>query len=228
MIADNLDNVRQNIRVAAEQCGRKPDEIRLVAVSKTYPTSAIKEAIGSAQFLFGENYIQEATQKYTELKDSAEFHFIGHLQTNKAKIAAEIFKMIETVDSMKLGLHLNRHLIQYDKTMDILIQVNIGNDKNKAGITPADAEDLIREISQLSNLRVRGLMTMPPFFEESEKVRPYFRKLRILAETLRKKNLFFDNSHVEISMGMSGDYQIAIEEGATLVRVGTAIFGSRS
>jgi PLP dependent protein len=228
MIADNLQTVRQNIRTIAERCGRSPEKIRLVAVTKTFPVAAIKEAMASGQCLFGENYIQEAKNKYAELDDQVQFHFIGHLQSNKAHIAVKIFSMIETVDRLKLALALHRHLIQSDRTMDILIQVKIGKDENKYGIVPEDTEDLLTQIAPLSTLRIRGLMTMPPYSEDPEKVRPYFRELRHLAEDLQNKNLFFDNHCVELSMGMSNDYPVAIEEGATLIRVGTAIFGHRS
>jgi len=228
MIAENLEIIRHNILQTAEKCDRNPASIRLVAVSKTCPVSAIKEAIASNQFLFGENYIQETEKKFAILKNDAQFHFIGHLQSNKAGIAARIFTMIETVDRMKLAMNLNRHLAKLGKIMDILIQVNIGYDAKKSGVTPEDTESLIQQVSSLENLRIRGLMTMPPFFDNPEKARPFFRQLRVLAENLRGKGLFFDNENVEISMGMSNDYTIAIEEGATLVRVGTAIFGSRA
>jgi PLP dependent protein len=227
MIADNLQTVRRNIHTIAERCGRTPEGIRLVAVTKTFPVTALKEAMASGQFLFGENYIQEAEEKYPELDDRVQLHFIGHLQSNKAHIATRIFSMIETVDRLKLALALNRHLVQSGRTMDILIQVNIGREENKSGVAPEDAENLLRQIAPLVTLRIRGLMTMPPFFEEPEKVRPYFRELRHLAENLQNKNLFYDNHYVELSMGMSNDYPVAIEEGATLIRVGTAIFGHR-
>ncbi len=227
MIAENLQIVKERIKSAALQCGRKPTDIRLVAVSKTYPISAIQEAMAADQFLFGENYIQEAEKKCPALDAKVQFHFIGHLQSNKAGIAARIFGMIETVDRVKLALNLNKHLVQSGRTMDILIQVNIGKDDKKSGIPPEDTEGLIHGISSLSNLRIRGLMTMPPFFDDPERVRPCFRQLRLLAEDLRCKGLFYDNDTVELSMGMSNDFPIAIEEGATLVRIGTAIFGTR-
>ena len=228
MIADNLLHIRRHIITVADGCGRNPDTIRLVAVSKTFPVAAIKEAAASGQFLFGENYIQEAEKKFVELGEQVQLHFIGHLQSNKAHIGARIFQMIQTVDRLKLALALNRHLIQAGRSMDILIQVNIGRDENKSGISPEETEDLLKKISPLSNLRVMGLMTIPPFFEDPEKSRPSFRALRQLAEDLQDKKLFYDNTSVELSMGMSHDYPIAIEEGATLLRIGTAIFGDRS
>ena len=228
MISDNLQFIRRHITAIADRCGRNSQNIRLVAVSKTFPVAAMKEAATSGQFLFGENYIQEAEKKFIELGDQVQLHFIGHLQSNKAHIAAGIFQMIQTVDRFKLALALNRHLSQSDRAMDILIQVNIGRDENKSGVSPEDTEDLLKKIAPLSNLRIRGLMTIPPFFEDPEKSRPSFRGLRQLAEDLQGKNLFYDNTSVELSMGMSHDYPIAIEEGATLLRIGTAIFGDRS
>jgi PLP dependent protein len=227
MIADNLQIVRQNICAAAEHCGRDPKKIRLVAVTKTFPVTAMKEAMASGQFVFGENYIQEAEEKYAELGGQVQLHFIGHLQSNKAHIAARIFQMIETVDRLKLALMLSRHLLQSGRTMDILVQVNIGRDEKKSGVAPEDAEVLLQQIAALPALRIRGLMTMPPYSEEPESGRPYFRELRHLAEGFKNKSLFYDDNCVELSMGMSNDYPVAIEEGATLVRVGTAIFGHR-
>jgi pyridoxal phosphate enzyme (YggS family) len=227
MIAENLKKIRQQIRSTALRCNRDPESVRLVAVSKTFPVADMKEAIAAGQILFGENYIQEVEQKFSELGNQIQLHFIGHLQSNKAKIAAGIFQMIETVDSLKLAAALDRNLLQYGRMMDILVQVNIGRDENKSGIEPDNSENFLKEIKLLKNLRVRGLMTMPPFSEDPEKSRIHFRALRNLAENLRNKNLFFDNATVELSMGMSHDYTIAIEEGATLVRVGSAIFGQR-
>ena len=228
MISDNLQFIRRQITAIADRCGRNSENIRLVAVSKTLPVAAMKEAVTSGQFLFGENYIQEAEKKFEELGNQVQLHFIGHLQSNKAHIAAGIFQMIQTVDRFKLALSLNRHLGQVGRTMDILIQVNIGRDENKSGVSPADTEDLLKKIAPLSNLRIRGLMTIPPFFDDPEKSRPSYRGLRQLAEDLQGKELFYDNTLVELSMGMSHDYPVAIEEGATLLRIGTALFGDRA
>jgi PLP dependent protein len=227
MIADNLQIVRRNICTTSERCGRDPQKIRLVAVTKTFPFTVMKEAMASGQFLFGENYIQEAEKKYADLAGQAQLHFIGHLQSNKAHIAARIFQMIETVDRLKLAHSLHKYLVESGRTMDILIQVNIGKDQKKSGVAPEEAGELLKQIAPLSTLRIRGLMTMPPYSEEPENGRPYFRALRLLAEDLQQKELFHDNNCVELSMGMSSDYPVAIEEGATLIRVGTAIFGHR-
>jgi len=228
MIASNLEAIRQQIQTTAIQCGRDPAAIRLVAVSKRFPAAAILEAIRAGQLLFGENYIQEAVQKKAEIGGRAAFHFIGHLQSNKVKAAVQTFQMIETVDRLKLAMALDKELKLRGGSMDILVQVNIGEEPQKSGVLPQDTESLLTQISHLSSLRARGLMAIPPSAENPEHTRPYFRALRLLAEAMQKKNLFFDNAHVELSMGMSSDFPIAIEEGATLIRVGTAIFGNRS
>lgn len=228
MICSNLEDIRQKIKATAIRCGRDPAAIKLVAVSKRFPAASIIEAIRAGQLLFGENYIQEAVQKKTEIGDHAAFHFIGHLQSNKVKAAVQTFQMIETVDRLKLAVALDKELKLQGSSMDILVQVNIGQEPQKSGVLPQDTENLLSQIIPLSNLMVRGLMAIPPSAENPEQTRPYFRALRLLAEEMREKKLFFDNSHAELSMGMSSDYPIAIEEGATLIRVGTAIFGNRS
>lgn len=226
-IAANLDRIKKSIASAAAKCGRTPDDIQLVAVSKRFPSSAICEALEAGHTVFGENYIQEAEQKITEIGDRAVFHFIGHLQRNKAKTAAALFDVIETVDSLKLAAALDKHLQNLDRTIKILVQVNIGEDPNKAGVAAEETEQLLRDISVLSNLKAVGLMTMPPLTLSAEEARPHFRSLRKLSEELKKKNLFAPDHKIELSMGMSNDYPVAIEEGATIIRVGTAIFGQR-
>jgi hypothetical protein len=227
MISDNLNILRSKITEIARKSGRSADSVRLVAVSKRFPVSAIEEASQAGQIIFGENYIQEAQQKYAALPKTVQLHFIGHLQSNKAKIAAQIFSMIETVDSIKLAKALHLHLSEMNKTLDILIQVNIGNDNNKSGVYPEYCRDLLREIQSLHCVRPLGLMTIPPYTEDAESARPFFQELRLLSESLKKEGLFYNNTAVELSMGMSGDYPVAIEEGATFIRVGTAIFGER-
>ncbi len=227
MIQKNIAQLIKNIHETAVRCGRDSKTIRLVAVSKRFPVEAIHEAHKAGQLLFGENYIQEAVQKHSCLKNGIQLHFIGHLQSNKAKVAAETFSMIETVDRLKLASALDRHLKQLRRKLDILIQVNIGMESQKSGVDPENAEQLIRQISILPMLKIRGLMAMPPFLNDPEEVRPYFRELRYLAESFAQKELFYDNTNVELSMGMTSDYPVAIEEGATLIRVGTAIFGQR-
>ncbi len=227
MIAENLKTVRNNIEKAAETCGRDPKDIKLVAVSKRFPAKTIAEALSAGQHLFGENYIQELKEKHDQLGAGLQFHFIGHLQSNKAKIAAHTCTMVETVDRIKVARELHKHLTAIGKKLDILVQVNIGSDKNKSGTSPEKAEELLRGIKELSMLRAVGLMTMPPFTENPEDARPFFKGLRELGNTLMEKELFHDNRRIELSMGMSNDYHIAIEEGSTIIRVGTAIFGQR-
>jgi pyridoxal phosphate enzyme (YggS family) len=227
MISDNINIIREKIAQAASRCGRSPENIKLVAVSKRFPASVIKEAFKGGQTLFGENYIQEVQQKRAEVPAGVHFHFIGHLQTNKAKIAAESCTMIETVDRLKLARVLGKHLEKLSTSMDILVQVNIGEDSNKSGVSINDTEKLLVELKSIPQIRVCGLMTIPPIEPSPEDSRPHFRNLRLLADELSGKDLFADNNRIELSMGMSGDFHIAIEEGATIVRVGTAIFGNR-
>lgn len=227
MIAENLQQIRERINRCALASRRNPEDIQLIAVSKKIPVSLMKEALQCGQLFFGENYIQEAEQKKIELGDTAGLHLIGHLQSNKAKIAARIFHTIHTVDSLKLASALSKHLNEIRRTMKILIQVNIGDDPNKSGIMPEDAEKLLKQIKALKNLEPLGLMTIPPLADNPEATRPHFSALRLLAEGLAQKELFHDNRKFELSMGMSDDFEVAIEEGATMVRIGTAIFGQR-
>ena len=227
MISENIATIQEKIAIAATTSNRSPEDIKLVAVSKRFPVAAIQEAYAAGQTLFGENYIQEVQQKSPKLPEQVRFHFIGHLQTNKAKIAAESCAMVETVDRLKLAKALNKRLEELQNNMDILVQVNIGEDPDKSGISAEDTENLLNELQSIPRIRTCGLMTMPPIEPNPELSRPYFRRLRLLSEELSKKNLFFDNDRIELSMGMSSDYHIAIEEGATIVRVGTSIFGNR-
>jgi pyridoxal phosphate enzyme (YggS family) len=198
--------------------------VRLVAVSKTVDLERIRAAIAAGQDLFGENYLQEAKAKIDALGRQVSWHLVGHLQTKKAKGAVELFDLIHSVDRVKLARALEAAAVRLGKVQDVLIQVNQGGEETKSGVAPEAAPELLREIARLPHLRVVGLMTMPPWFSDPEAVRPYFRDLRELRERLR------DQSGLplpELSMGMSGDYAAAVEEGATLVRVGTAIFGRR-
>jgi len=228
MIKENIRRVKDQIREAAEKANRHPDDIQLVAVSKRFPAEAINEAVAAGHFLFGENYIQEVDEKRQIVNPAAKFHFIGHLQSNKAKIAASCCDMIETVDSFKLGKELNKHLQKISKTLPILVQVNLGDEPQKSGTARDSVRKLIEDLNQLQYLHVKGVMTIPPFFTDPEESRPYFHQLNLLATELFSSGLFRDCPHPEVSMGMSNDFHIAIEEGATIVRVGTAIFGQRS
>lgn len=228
MIANNLQQIKEIIQLTAVKCGRTPSDIKLIAVSKRFSADKVQEAYLAGHELFGENYIQEVVTKKPLLPKEAKIHFIGNLQSNKAKDAAEYCDMIETVDREKLGRALQKHCARLGKTLDILVQVNIGNDPNKSGVDKNLAASLITKLNEMSHLRVCGLMTIPPLTSSEEESRFYFRELRNLSEELNKLGLFPNTNTIELSMGMSGDYNIAIEEGATIVRVGTAIFGQRS
>jgi hypothetical protein len=226
-ISTNLEQIRSVIRETAVGCGRNPEEVKLVAVSKRMPVEMIAEAHQCEQILFGENYLQDAEKKISLLPPSLRWHFIGHLQSNKAKMAAELFQMIETIDRLKIARSLNYHAGILQKKLDVLVQVNVGRELQKSGVSPEDAGNLLRAMQNLTNLRVRGLMTMPPYGREAEASRPWFQALKKLSVKLADENCFYNNKAVELSMGMSGDFNVAIEEGATLIRVGTAIFGER-
>lgn len=228
MISSNLSQIRAQIEQAARKAGRNPDTVKLVAVSKFVAVDRIQEALSCNQTLFGENYLQEAAEKIAAIGNGARWHFIGHLQSNKAKQAVALFDMVETVDRLKIAKALDAQAKSQGKTLSILIQVNIGREPQKSGVLPEEARQLLQAIRRETDLQVCGLMTMPPFFDAPQRSRPFFRALRELADTLATHQLFADNTQVELSMGMSGDYQVAIEEGATIVRVGTALFGSRS
>jgi len=226
-IESRLKMVRDRIANAAIACNRDPESIRLVAATKTVPADRIRVAIMAGIRDVGENYVQEAREKIESLKDEeVSWHFIGRLQTNKAKYAVRMFDLIHSVDSLKLANELNKRAAKIEKVQKILIQVNISGEKTKSGIETERAIDLVRQIAALGNVAICGLMTLPPYFNAPEKVRPYFKSLKILQERIRDAhipNVGMD----ELSMGMSGDFETAIEEGATIVRIGTAIFGER-
>jgi pyridoxal phosphate enzyme (YggS family) len=225
-IAERLQTIHGQIAESARKSGRNPGEISLVAVSKTVAVDNIHAAVAAGQLVFGENYLQEAEEKYQRLSSVAEFHCIGHIQSNKAKIAATIFSMVETIDREKIAREINKYRQAAGKPLTVLVQVNTGGEKQKSGTEPEDCENLLRVIKELPWLRAAGLMTIPPYSTDPEDSRPFFRALRQLAGELAAKNLFA-GPRVELSMGMSGDFTVAIEEGATIIRVGTAIFGER-
>jgi hypothetical protein len=198
-----------------------------VAVSKTVPVEKIREGIVAGVVDLGENYVQEAREKIETLADQPlTWHLIGHLQSNKAKYAARLFDLIHSVDSVKLARALDKEARKNSKLQPVLIQVNIAGEQTKSGVSEAEAVELVQQVSRLENLSVRGLMTMPPYFNAPEKVRPYFRRLRELRDRIAAMNLP-GVSMDELSMGMTGDFEAAIEEGATMVRIGTAVFGER-
>ncbi|MDG4476901.1 YggS family pyridoxal phosphate-dependent enzyme [Desulfobacterales bacterium RS19-109] len=226
-VAENIESIRRRIRAAAERGGRDPEAVRLVAVSKYQPLEAIREAMASGQVVFGENYLQEAEAKIAALGPGLVWHCIGHLQSNKARTAAEIFDCVETIDRLKLAKALESRLAELGKSMPVLVQVNVGGEAQKAGVAPEEAGRLCRDLQQFPHLLLQGLMTMPPFVQEPEENRGCFRQLRLLGEALAAQGLLGQHGPVQLSMGMSGDFEVAIEEGATLVRVGTALFGER-
>ena len=223
-----IAQIQKRIAAAAEKAGRSPDEIRLVAVSKTKPVDSIQKALDAGLSLFGENYIQESRDKVDALSDSgAQWHFIGHLQSNKAKYAVQLFDLIHSVDSFKLARELNKQAAKIDKVQPVLVQVNISAEATKSGTSSEESVDLVKAISDLPNLSLQGLMTMPPFFDDPERARPYFQELHKLRNYINSLSIT-GISMDELSMGMTGDFEAAIAEGATLVRIGTAIFGERS
>ncbi len=198
-----------------------------MAVSKTVPVDRLKEAVAAGQHIFGENYLQEARPKIAALGEGISWHFVGHLQTRKAKAVVGHFELIHSVDRLKLAQALEQAAAQLNIVQDILIQVNLAGEDTKSGVSPEEVPDLLAEIGKLSHLRVLGLMTMPPWFADPERVRPYFRTLRELRDRLRELQVA-GTPLPELSMGMTGDFEVAVEEGTTLVRVGTAIFGERA
>ena len=222
-----LQDVKNRIQTAARACGRDPETVRLVAVSKTVPVNKVRQAIDAGVTILGENYVQEARTKFNDLATyPVSWHFIGHLQSNKAKYVVRLFDLIHSVDTLKLARELDKQSHKINKIQEVLIQVNISEEASKSGVNVKDTYNLLKDISLLENLSVKGLMTMPPYFNAPEKVRPYFAALRGLRDRLDQQGLLNINLS-ELSMGMTGDFEVAIQEGATLVRIGTAIFGKR-
>jgi len=224
-IAANLKAVQERITAAARRAGRDPAGVRLIAVTKTVDLERLRQAAAAGHRCFGENYVQEAQAKITALGPGLQWHFIGHLQSKKSGAAVNLFDLIHSVDRLKLAQALDQAAARLHQVQDILIQVNLAGEGTKSGAAPEEVPDLLREIARMAHLRVMGLMTMPPWLDPEE-VRPYFRALRELRHRLQDMEIV-PNPLTELSMGMSGDYEAAVEEGATLVRVGTAIFGSR-
>jgi pyridoxal phosphate enzyme (YggS family) len=230
-VAQNIDRVRERIGAAAKRAGRNPDDITLMAVSKTFPPALILEAYDAGLRLFGESRVQEFTEKAEALRDlrDAEWHMIGHLQTNKAAKAVELFVAIDSVDSPRLAEKLNASAGQLGKKLAVFIETNLSGEPAKSGLSleSPELEKLLRAAPQLEHLKICGLMTIPPFFEDPQQARPYFRKLRQWRDEIAKRKLPKIGMDM-LSMGMSHDFEIAIEEGSTCVRVGTAIFGERA
>jgi PLP dependent protein len=228
-LRERLQEVRERIETVAERCGRDPTEITLVAVSKTHPIAVVREALAAGATDFGENRVQEAETKIPALGDeSARWHLIGHLQANKARRAVKLFDIIHTLDSVSLAHRLDRACAEADRAeLPVLIQVDLAGEATKSGVTVTDLNEFAGFVNQCARLRCQGLMTLPPFFEDVERVRPFFRRLRELRDELQASGNFGEDQG-ELSMGMSHDFEVALEEGATIVRVGTSIFGERN
>lgn len=229
-IADNIARIRERISQAAARSGRSPDSITLMAVSKTVDPERIRQAYAAGIRIFGENRVQEFADKATALNDlaEAEWHLIGHLQSNKANRTAELFQAVDSVDSLRLARKLDLAAKQEGKCLSILIEINVGGEESKSGISVSspDLEEILRASADLSHLQISGLMTIPPYSEDPGGARQYFRGLRELREKIALRNLPRVKMDV-LSMGMSHDFEVAIEEGSTCIRVGTAIFGER-
>ncbi len=227
MIKENLEEVEARITRACERSGRERSEVTLISVSKTKPAEMLQEAYDAGSRDFGENKPQEIREKYPQLPTDIRWHMIGHLQRNKIKYIIDKVCMIHSVDSIRLAEAIDEEAKKHGIIMPVLIEVNVAEEESKFGVHLDEAESLIRQISELSNIQVQGLMTIAPFTENAEDNRIYFRKLRNLYVDIKDKNI--DNVNMcNLSMGMTGDYEVAVEEGATMVRVGTGIFGARS
>jgi len=227
-LAGNVARVRDRIGVACRRAGRRAEEVRLVAVSKTVPPETIRQAYEAGIRDFGENRVQEAVNKRPALSDlTVTWHMIGHLQTNKAKPARELFHWIHSLDSFRLAEKLDKSAVCSGERMPALLEVNLGEEQTKSGVRESEVAALAEQVARLETLELRGLMVIPPFADDPEQSRPYFRRLRELAAAIDARNIPKVGMS-ELSMGMTHDFEVAIEEGATIVRIGTAIFGERT
>lgn len=227
-VAERFAKVKARVAAAAEECGRNPEEVTLIAISKTHPASVVKELIDLGATDLGENRVQEAETKIPEVgRTTARWHLVGHLQANKARRALNLFDVIHSLDSIELARRLDRLCVEVRReSLPLLIQVDLGHEETKTGVDENELKQLVEVVQQLERLELIGLMTLPPFFEDPKQARPYFRRLRELRDELAGKGAFGERSG-ELSMGMTHDFAVAIEEGATMVRIGTAIFGER-
>ncbi|MCI8374654.1 MAG: YggS family pyridoxal phosphate-dependent enzyme [Lachnospiraceae bacterium] len=227
MVVENLAEVERNICAACERAGRRREEVTLIAVSKTKPVSMIEELLPGGTRDFGENKVQELCEKYEQLPKEIRWHLIGHLQRNKVKYVVDKACLIHSVDSLRLAQAISEEGKKRGLTVPVLIEVNVAGEESKFGVAPEETEGLIREIAKLPAISVKGLMTIAPFVEDPEENRSHFAKLKKLNVDIKRKSI--DNVSMNVlSMGMTGDYEVAIEEGATMVRVGTGIFGERN
>jgi hypothetical protein len=228
-LRERFANVRRRIEGAAHRCNRLPEEIALIAISKTHPTEALRAALDLGITDLGENRVQEAEEKITELgRDAARWHLVGHLQANKARRAVNLFDCLHSLDSISLARRLDRLCAEEGReALPVLIQIDLGGEESKTGLNPNELPQLLEAMRDCPRLSLIGLMTLPPYFEDPECVRPFFKRLRELHDGLKQEGHFGERAG-ELSMGMSHDFEIAIEEGATMLRIGTAIFGERS
>lgn len=227
MIKENLEMVEANIQSACKRAGRDRSEVTLIAVSKTKPVSDIREAMACGIKVFGENKVQEIRDKTAEITEPLSWHMIGHLQANKVKYLPGVACMIHSVDNVKLADEIEKQAAKHDIVMDVLVEVNMAHEDTKFGISPDEAADFVKETSVNKHINIRGLMTIAPYTENPESNRVYFKGLRELKDKINAMNI--SGVHMDtLSMGMTGDYEVAIEEGATFVRVGTGIFGERN
>jgi len=225
-IEENLKRVQERVAAAAKRTGRDPSSVKLVTVTKTISVGRVKEAVSAGAAVLGENRVQEAKEKIDQLGMIANWHLIGRLQTNKAKYAVKLFDLIHSVDNLELAQEIDKQAAKIGKVQNVLIEVSIAGEANKAGASISGAVTLAREAAKLKHISVKGLMAMPPYSEDPEDSRQYFKRLRELSGSIASENIPGVSMH-ELSMGMSGDFEVAVEEGATMVRVGTAIFGAR-
>lgn len=227
MLTENVIEVEKNIQAACDRAGRSREEIRLIAVSKTKPVSDIEEVLTTGILDYGENKVQELSDKYDVLPKNIRWHMIGHLQRNKVKYLIGKTVLIHSVDSLRLAEQIEHEAAKADTIMNVLIEVNVAGEESKFGTTCNEAIELVRAVAALKHVKIKGLMTIAPFTDNPEDNRIYFKKLKQLSVDIKSKNI--DNVDMdELSMGMTGDYEVAIEEGATMVRVGTGIFGERN
>ena len=227
MITENLEQVQRNINEACKLAGRDPKEVTLIAVSKTKPVSMLMDAYRCGQRIFGENKVQEIMDKYEQMPDDVQWHMIGHLQRNKVKYIVDKVAMIHSVDSLRLAETIEQEAAKKNVIVPVLVEVNVAQEESKYGFSPEEVIPFLEKVSVFSHIQVKGLMTIAPFVENPEENRGVFHKLRKLSVDIREKNINNITMSV-LSMGMTGDYQVAIQEGATMVRVGTGIFGERN
>ncbi len=223
---ERFERIRERIAEACLRVGRSPEEVKLLGASKAQPPEKIREAVSCGLRLVGENYVQEAEKKMAQLKDlPVEWHLIGYLQKNKAKKACRLFDVVETVDRVEIAKRLSKEAESLGRVLPVFVQVNIGREESKHGVSPEGLFALVEEVLGLSGLKLKGLMCIPPFLPDPEEIRPYFSQMRRLFEKVKEE--FGLSEFSELSMGMSHDFEVAVEEGATIVRIGTALFGER-